>query len=435
MPERAFFNKAMSPERKNLPDERVESLAAVIVKIEPEPFRCLRERIPLDNINILSQPRKTFEKIDTLAENIAATESIINPPVVARLGREGVEGYLEVINRLWETDYKTEDLISVTEEDKEIFYVLIAGERRIRACRLLQESGCQVCQKEHGPGGCYKRHFGNLNVDVSLCVDIKPLTAFYLQASENIHMRVPPHEAAIFYRDLFLLIRQADSSYPKTQFARFMGRSVETINNALKFCELPLDIQKLVEEKRLKYGIAVELARLQREVEISEEGLMGWALLVITGGHSVKECRQMVSNHIYQLKSGQTMFELFDEETERVMRRLQMRKVVSHKNALILHASIYYLEVVYRMFLEGKLGRADSPFSEGSPRRIYMRLIRLQQLLLPHLKDFLTRKEYREAQETLREAEKITSLLESQWEVRDKSSPFIFFPKEDSPVD
>lgn len=416
----------MSPEKRDLPQEGRESLASLfrIEEVEFPPFS--REWIPLNDIITLPQPRKTFPKIESLAENIAAQEELIYPLLVGRHSRESAEKYLKAVNCLWETNYKIEDLNGVIEKGEEVFYILIAGERRLRACRLLQKEGCQVCQEEYGPGGCYDRHFGSQTVEAKVYPDITPLQAFSLQAAENIHEEVPPYEQALFYRDLFFLIKEANTACTQRQFARMMGRSPEAISKALKVCELPLNIQRFIENKDLAYGGGYELSRLQRELEMSEEGLMVWTLLVITGGYSVKEIQEMVSRHIYERKSGQTMFDIFSQEEERIMRRLHMRKVVSHKNALILHASIHYLEGVYRMFLEGKLGRADSPFSEGSPVRIYMRLIRLQQILLPHLRDFLTGKEYREAQETLQEAEEVTSLLLAQWEVREKGSPFIF---------
>lgn len=433
----SFFK--MSPEIVNHSGRGVENLAAINEEAKPESLHFIKERIPLGDINTLLQPRRTFGEIESLADNIA-THGLLYPLLIGKHSRESAKRYLEAINRLWETDYKIEDLNGVIEGDKEVFYILIDGERRLRACWLLQKEGCRVCQEEYGPGDCYERHFDDQRVDANLYENITPLEAFSLQASANIHERVPPEEASWFYYYLFNLKLRAHPDYPKTRFAREMGKSWSVIDDAVRYCELPNTIQELTikrgKKRRLLYGVAVALSYLQQE-GMSEENLMRWATLAIAGNHKVADFRKMVFDYIEQMrqiKAGQTMFDIFTEEKEKEMRKLGIRQAVRREWAIGLWGFLRYWEYVFGLFSKGMLGREDSPFSESGTVRLFRKSVEEQKKLLPFLRSFLPQKVYREAQETLQEAEEITFLLEAQWEVRKRGTPFIFLPKGDSLV-
>lgn len=123
--------------------------------------RYKRRDVPLHKINILAQPRKTFLDIDCLAMDIA-DKGMLNPPIVARFNQKHCRQYINVINRLWRTSFQLKDLHFTEEGGQKIFYVLLAGERRLCSCYLLWESGCPECLEKHGqeePGVCFKRHF------------------------------------------------------------------------------------------------------------------------------------------------------------------------------------------------------------------------------------------------------------------------------------
>ena len=97
-------------------------------------------QIPLETINILPQPRKTFEKIDELANDILE-KGLINPLLLARFNRENCEKYLKAINILWKKEIKkaikTENLNRNPDDNH--YYILIAGERRLRAIKHLKK--------------------------------------------------------------------------------------------------------------------------------------------------------------------------------------------------------------------------------------------------------------------------------------------------------
>lgn len=61
------------------------------------PYTTHEEKIPLDLINVLPQPRRTFEEIPLLADDIAA-KGLINPITVGLFTPAQCRQYLQVIN-------------------------------------------------------------------------------------------------------------------------------------------------------------------------------------------------------------------------------------------------------------------------------------------------------------------------------------------------
>lgn len=361
--------------------------------------------IHMDSINVLPQPRRTFDAIPELALDIAF-KGMMNPVVVARFTRKDCAEYVAVINRLWQASFSEEQLVSIREEE-EIFYVLLAGERRYRSCRLLWENGCLLCQEKFGeeePGICFQRHFqNNGEIEVRLCVDISPLAALFLQLSENTHVPVPANEEAQAYSQLFKLIRGADSSFSIAKFARCVGRSPGTIRNALRFCELPLNIQEAVSKKEISYGIALELFRLGESGVLSEE-LDYWLLRAKATNISVSAFRELVNQHLDNNKSGQkSLFDIFDLEGEKLRRKMAIRHTVSKEVIQQLWGFLGYWLKVSRLCQDGQI---PAVFSEESPVRLLRKNIDvLSQQILPQLEEFLPKKMSKDIGDILKSAE------------------------------
>lgn len=134
-------------------------------------------------------------------------------------------------------------------------YVLIAGERRLRAYKELK--------KRHG------RYFSSIPSKVFHNLDQRQHDA--LQCSENSYSPVATAEAAEHYAKVYesMLAKYKEEGkekvFTKTYYAKVMGRSESFIFDCLKFFELPDDIRKLVKEKKLRYGAALQLARLKED--------------------------------------------------------------------------------------------------------------------------------------------------------------------------
>lgn len=402
----------MSPERgveRYLNSSPTERLAALLGEKEPRPHYYEAGLFHPNQINVLVQPRRTFEETDLLSEDIAA-KGLLNPLTVACFDRDGCTRYLKVINFLWQTDYQTENLVSsVGKEDEESYLILIAGERRFRAIKRLQETSCETCQEEYGPGGCYKRHFKD-GVEARLCIDISPLQALFLQASENIHMRVPPHEEAKFYYQLYFLIKETEPNYSRRKFAKAVGRSESTIRKAMKFCELPIQVQKLlveaIERKEISYGFGVEIARLQAIEGVNESELIWWTHQAILGRYKLEDFRNAVKEYIYQIASGQTMLGLFEEEQWKVAKRSKRRRVVEGEILFYMHLGFRYIDTVRRYIDEGLIPKI---FSERSPRNVIRKQVEALSKISPYLREPLgfSKRECEEIRKGIKELEQV----------------------------
>ncbi|MDO8571308.1 MAG: hypothetical protein Q7R79_01385 [bacterium] len=358
-------------------------------------YRYQGAHIPLHVLNVLPQPRKTFAGIPELAGDVAE-KKILNPPTVAKFSREQAERHVTVINTLWGTNFELENLHAASEVgEQDVYYILLAGERRYRSCQYLWERGCDSCREQYGEeqdGICFFRHFESNTIEVRLCVDIPPLPALFLQLSENTHLSVPPHEEAHAYGLLFQLIRQARETFSVTQFARHVGRTPETVRNALRYCELPSEIQQCVEGGHIRYGMAVEIARLQEDGISDTDELLLWTLRAATGHVTTKNFRENVTEYLTQRHIGQSSFlELVGHGTEQEMRAI--RVTVAEDIIKGVWFWVHYCMRVLLLFEQGKLGKEDSLLSERSPVRVFRSFIKVLEKLLPHVKPFLPQKE------------------------------------------
>lgn len=380
--------------------------------------------LPLEAINVLPQPRKTFPALEELSLDIAK-KGLCNPPTIARFSRKGAKEYLKLINLLWSTPFSLRDLqtykaggpayAKAPSGKQEFFYVLLAGERRIRACKLLMETGCVECREREknmcaesdlavslglamnlpnppvwrADIQCFRKHFPDGVIETRACFDIPPLAAIFIQHSENTHLRVPPHEEARAYFLLFKLLRQADPKYSIARFARKLGRNTETVKNALLFCDLPDEIQDAVSGGLVSYGIGVELARLQEKAKLSEEEVAWWFRRAVTENYKVPEFRGIAIQYLRHQESGQMSLLGIMEENRQEMLESRVRQTVEANTVKAIYSWLYYIRRVLTLFEEGKLGKKDSPFSEASPVRLTRKLCAELQRLFVHLEGLL----------------------------------------------
>lgn len=376
--------------------------------------------IPFRTINVLPQPRKTFESLPTLALDIAE-KGQLNPLIVARFNKRACSQYLAVINRLWGTTFRLSDVHATRWRGKRVYYVLLAGERRYRSMKLLQEAGYEKVHRMvfgDAPAPAHSARRKREKVEVRLCDNISPLPALFLQLSENTHMQVPPYEEAQAYSLLFRLVRQADRAFSIAQFARRVGRSPETVRHALRFSELPVLIRGYVESGMLPYGIGVELTRLH-QLKLGMKDLDWWAMRAIVERKKVPEFHDLVTRYLIEKNSDQMdLLGIVGREEEKFQRRLHIRKTVQANIIQALWAWIDYFKKVLQLFEEGKLGKDDSPFSVKSPVRVFLALIDVMERTLPHLKRVTTHATQLRAMQMLMTARQVAGQLDSYLEER-----------------
>lgn len=361
------------------------------------------ELVPFDQVNVLPQGRKTFDEgeLHNLSDSIAE-EGLIQPPLIIRFDPEAANKYLFVINGLWGTKIKLTDLKPTSthssdtpansaegdvSQDKTVYYILVAGERRYRSMKILQTVGCSECQETYGPGNCYNRHFAEHPdmLEARVGENVAPIQAIYRQASENIHNSLPPHEEADYYNHIFTLVRIARPDYPLTKFAKKVGRSESKVRDALRYTNLPPEIKTAVEEGNLAYGMAVEIARMA-EQKVGEEDIGFYTKRAMAGNLRVDDFKKTIAEYLRNRSSGQvSLLDLFSAEQIEALGKLKIKKVVEKEIVKAIWSWIYYFSKVNSLFESGKLGEQDSPFSSGSPIKIFRRLLAEQERLLPHL--------------------------------------------------
>lgn len=374
-------------------------------------LRYIASRLSLSSIHVLDQPRKTFEAIPDLAENIAL-RLLLNPIIVAELTKEGLTDYLSFINDIWKVHHSIDAFTSEQTPKGPRYYVLLAGERRYRACVLLWEIGCTACQehaRHHQPGDCFRRHFEQDTVPVSLCVNIDPQTALEIQFSENIHMQVPVGEEALAYAEYYRVLRGRTGSLSKADFARRVGRSASTISNALRFSELPESVQAHVRKKEIPYGIALELARLYVPLFTESERRHWLILALVRRNVTVQLFREQLTKYIDEKLNGQMDLGLLMEAKQlELNRRAKTRRVISRATLLDIYAGMEYARTVLRTIKSGELGLPDSPYSIDSILRLLQHLGQHFSGLIPHL---------RELKSTPGQEERYTQLLAVNHEI------------------
>ncbi|MHB1419282.1 MAG: ParB/RepB/Spo0J family partition protein [Bacillota bacterium] len=166
--------------------------------------------IPLNNIQPNpNQPRRAIdeEKLHELARSIES-HGVIQPVVVRPLG-----------------------------DDK---YELVAGERRWRACRLLQVEKVPAMIK-----------------------DIGPQQVSELALIENIQREnLDPLEEAMAYRSLM-----EDYKITQEELSKRLGKSRSMIANTVRLLFLPQQIQMLINERKITAGHGRALLALENENE------------------------------------------------------------------------------------------------------------------------------------------------------------------------
>lgn len=345
--------------------------------------------LKMNDINVLRQTRKTFVDIDELAESVAE-DGLLNPATVARFTPEAAAQYLSGLETFWNEKFALEDLRSVTEDGKPAYYILLAGERRFRAHRHLWQSGCGTCREHYGkerPGTCFRRHFGRgARMETRLVVGVTPTRAMQIQMAENTHMAVPAHQEAIGYYNLWRVRRAEEPKLSLVAFAWSVGRSEEKVRNAFRYAQLPAFIREEVKAGHIKYGIALQLARLQSE-QMEEDELRHWMRMAMLGRWGVPRLENRVNDWIRDKKSGQSsLLDVFADVSDRDWKRELYRKTVEKEFLPVLHGNQRYAGTVLRMLRSGELDREDSPFSMLGPLKTIATWIRQLEQMAEELK-------------------------------------------------
>jgi len=320
-------------------------------------YRVRHGYLPLSALVVHPQMRLTVDEegIEQLAENIAL-HGLIHPLCVA---------------------------------DREDGYTVISGHRRLQACLRLEERGHRVGE-----------------VAVIIFEHLTLVEMALLQASENIHEQVPPHEAAKFYEATWRLLKIHEPAFTILDFSRAVGRSEQTIRNALRFALLPDGVQQYVVSGMLPYGAAVHLTKLQEYCD--DQCLEQWALRIVVSQTKVADVQKQVDTHLSDIRSGQlSMLDLFSTNAQATMAQEARRMRIDRSTIFAFWDGIRYLDRLLSLFQEGKLKKEDSPWLRHGPKSAFLKLIALEQRFLEHLGDVLLSEELEVSSQILETCENL----------------------------
>ncbi|MFA7201398.1 MAG: hypothetical protein WC099_00090 [Candidatus Paceibacterota bacterium] len=321
--------------------------------------------LSLFKINVLPQIRKIFENIPSLAENIFE-HGLINAVTVACLDYREMKKYIAHFSEIFKTHLDDSQFVLYQGQ----YCFLIAGERRLRATRLLIEQGR------------YDKEFRN-RIKAVLCVGISAEEAIKLQISENVRDPVRPDEEALFITRCFRFYKRKDMSL--AEFSRIMMKSPETIKQALRFTNVPRYIQTATENNVISFGVACELGRL-RDHRIRGQELRDWFVSAVLQDYPVKKFQDLVRKHLRERDSQGDLINLFKLEDDKEFKKEHRKRIIDSKISEAFHyQSRYFLKVLY-LFDQGFLGMDDSPFSLRGPLNSFQSLIvLLEERIIPHL--------------------------------------------------
>ena len=359
--------------------------------------------ISLSMINILPQMRTVFNPnyIKELSLNIDKEGVMQAPGVAQHLSRRSCEKFLEIFNRVKRTSLTAKGLKSIGKT----YTLLIFGECRIRALRLIWENGkptLEGFESQQFLGEYFLRRFGADQVDVNCYNGIDALDALGKQLSENAYKAPSPWERAVADTELFTyrIIRaeMKGSRYSLAQFAREEGKSEDVLRASIQWTNfLPEDTKELVRTGQVPFGISNQLVRAwlwgEKHLEDSSERKQFYDALVldaVTKRLNVASFTALVGSVIRQrardqqsLAEGQFELSTIMQEASSNINRLANRKKELSRNTEHDLRSMCMMVRCWTTYLQsGRLKPTHSPLLAGAVRRQVITLTELLCLLL-----------------------------------------------------
>jgi len=420
----------------DITDPRVQEMA--VAELMPD-FQAMQEKgepvlsennmilmeLNADDVNLAPQVR-THYRCENLAEAIA-TEGLQQPPTIACFTSKSLFAiYLAIINKMLSKNPDTPcDLsicprtksqwvckrVMINGKNRKVYFVVIAGHRRVLAIRHLWHIGCKACNHRLGrkpyKGECYKRHSfqGKETFTARVFINPNPLGAYQFQISENCSQeQIGVEQWAKIIGELYRMQKNLGQGVNQEQFAAQLGIGVEKLRNAIRYIELPLAVQGLVEEKQMRFGVAVQLSRLQKTLGWDDGKLLGYISRVAAANLSVKAMKKLVNEEIQKEQTGQRTLDdelnflingissLTDAEKiayNLAQEKLRLRELIGPGTHKAIRESALYVESMVRMMEDGSIKIEHSPFLDELVLEQTKKLSEMLQAVNSHLQRLL----------------------------------------------
>jgi hypothetical protein len=132
-------------------------------------------------------------------------------------------------------------------------YVLIAGERRVRAVKKILKGGVTLRR-----------------IPVLIYINPSKLQIKILQALENTYDRPPILEEGEHLGRSFVEVQRVEPEFSNADFAALMGRTPDQIRDAKLFVSAPKIVRDLAASGNLSYTAAVDISRLSSDLTPEE---------------------------------------------------------------------------------------------------------------------------------------------------------------------
>lgn len=392
-----------------------------------------RRTIVLSRINILPQHRIHFpdDLLAALAESLWH-DGMFSRPIVARLTRAQAIALIDVKNRLKRdgAPFALDDLVHI-DGDPGRFDVLVAGERRVRASRLLREQPGFAARngREASPlAQAFRKALRRDTITVELAEGawLDPHRFLQLQNKENSYHPPSVEEMAAGYRSWYdqLLLTTPKLTIPA--FAQKVGRTADTVRSYFAYLEVDADVRARLKKALGKSSLAqaLEYARFTRVARSLEEQRVGDAydrargLLTPAREDEIRrECQASaqvfaetllveIEVHVYsaarirkeierwreeQLSPQLGLFAAQAAEAERTHRAHRRGRAHAIDARLTASLSLFqkFVERITERFERGELGLPTSPFASRAVIQTVLALHWLLLTLLPLIRKHL----------------------------------------------
>jgi hypothetical protein len=356
--------------RKSLEQRVVESFEKYKKHLEPGRVsnKSSLELLDMDIINCVSQMRTRFTGIDDLAESIADIGQVHKSTVIA-FNKTQAKEYLEMINYMHKTKHHVEDLTPSEYLGKTIYYILMCGERRLRALKYLWETGCDSCRgsakRVLQKGECFRNHFDDMSGKTFhfwVSRNTVPPKALLVQFAENSYVAPGAHDLASVYGPWYKIKKLQDPKTTIKSFAHSVGKSPVTVSKYIGYIDLPARLRKYVENGKMKYDTVAEISRYQKAGATDKQLIEAFVAISLHYTTKVK-ARRYINGKIEDLNPKQIkMFELEAEKPK-------YRKIVDPKVARHLVKDDEFFSRLASLLNDGLLGDDHEIFSDDTQLR------------------------------------------------------------------
>lgn len=368
-------------------------------KTQKTPAPPKTEWVNLEEIIILPQMRKTFvfSEIHSLKENIQKNGLIHLTGIFAATRAEAKE-YLDYNNKIHGKRTRLESF-----GNRHVYKILLFGERRIRALKILKREGSL--------SDVYPHTKGRIPISTYRSLSIQQATA--IQASENTPQLVNRAESAEFHRNWYTAEKESrNGKFSIKKFSEMALKSPKTIAKMLKFHALPDKVKRMVSKGILGYGPACELSRIYESDLASKNECKEWLLIMMSKKWKPKELRLRVSEFIREKVNPKiTLFQKSEDQESHETTKALMRIMDKESRIAFMSGKLAFNKIL-DVFSSLNIDIDTSPLMRKELRDMFRVEVKLFEKVLPHLEKLSGFLENKEIQKAKILTEKITNEID-----------------------